>query len=77
MGRSCRSRFGSTGPLVMGGGQGALGLRMSARDHLNDSEFENMMPGLLASFSKPGWLLALRGVVLLPSGFGIQAAALL
>lgn len=36
-----------------------------------------MMPGLLAIFSKQGWLVLLWGIVLLPLGFGIQAMALL
>ena len=33
------------------------------------------MPGLLAMFSKRGWLVLLWGILLLPIGFGIQAGA--
>ncbi len=36
-----------------------------------------MMPGLLAMFSKEGWLILLWRVLLLPIGFAIQASALL
>jgi hypothetical protein len=50
---------------------------MSALDGLSDAEFANMMPGLLAMFSKAGWLVLLWGIVLLPLGVGIQAIALL
>jgi len=50
---------------------------MSALDKLTNTEFEGMMPGLLAIFSRQGWLVLLWGIVLLPLGFGIQAIALL
>ncbi len=36
-----------------------------------------MMPGLLAIFSKQGWLVLLWGIMLLPIGFAIQAVGLL
>jgi hypothetical protein len=36
-----------------------------------------MMPGLLAIFSKKGWMVLLWGMLLLPLGFVIQAIALL
>jgi hypothetical protein len=36
-----------------------------------------MMPGLVAMFSKQGWLVLLWGLLLLPIGFGIQAIALI
>ncbi len=36
-----------------------------------------MMPGLLAMFSKRGWMVLLWGILLLPAGFAIQAAGLL
>lgn len=32
-----------------------------------------MLPGLLATFSRKGWLVLLWGVMLLPIGFGLQA----
>ena len=50
---------------------------MSALDGLSDAEFTNMMPGLLAMFSKQGWLVLLWGIVLLPAGFALQAIGLL
>ena len=65
------------GALLLAADKGALCLTMSALDTLPDSEFAQMMPGLLAMFSKEGWLVLLWGILLLPTGFAIQAAALL
>jgi hypothetical protein len=65
------------GSLALAADKGALCLTMSALDELSDSEFTSMMPGLLAIFSKRGWLVLLWGTLLLPVGFGIQAIALL
>jgi hypothetical protein len=65
------------GALALAADKGALCLTMSALDELSDAEFAGMMPGLLAMFSKQGWLVLLWGIVLLPVGFGIQAIALL
>jgi hypothetical protein len=65
------------GSLALAADKGALCLTMSALDELSDAEFTSMMPGLLAIFSKQGWLVLLWGIVLLPVGFGIQAIALL
>ena len=65
------------GCLTMAADKGALCLTMSALDELSDAEFTSMMPGLLAVFSKHGWLVLLWGILLLPVGFGIQAIALL
>jgi hypothetical protein len=64
------------GALALAADKGALCLTMSSLDGLTDGEFANMMPGLLAMFSKRGWLVLLWGIVLLPIGFGIQAIAL-
>jgi hypothetical protein len=64
------------GALALAADKGALCLTMSALDGLSDAEFSNMMPGLLAMFSKQGWLVLIWGIVLLPLGFGIQAVAL-
>ena len=50
---------------------------MSALETLSDSEFSMAMPGLLAMFSKEGWLVLIWGLLLLPIGFTIQAIALL
>jgi hypothetical protein len=65
------------GSLALAADKGALCLTMSSLNHLTDAEFTNMMPGLLAMFSKSGWLVLLWGLLLLPIGFGIQAIALL
>jgi hypothetical protein len=65
------------GSLALAADKGALCLTMSALDKISDAEFTNMMPGLLAIFSKRGWLVLLWGILLLPVGFGIQAIALL
>lgn len=65
------------GSLSLAADKGALCLTMSSFNGLTDAEFSNMMPGLLAMFSKRGWLVLLWGILLLPIGFGIQAVALL
>ncbi len=65
------------GALALAADKGALCLTMSSMDQLTDTQFWNMMPGLLAMFSKRGWEVLLWGVLLLPIGFGIQAVALL
>lgn len=65
------------GALALAADKGALCLTMSALDGLSDAEFAAMMPGLLAMFSKQGWMVLLWGILLLPLGFGLQAVALL
>lgn len=65
------------GTLALAADKGALCLTMSALDELSEAEFTAMMPGLLAMFSKQGWLVLIWGILLLPVGFGIQAIALL
>jgi hypothetical protein len=65
------------GALALAADKGALCLTMSALEGLSDTEFTSMMPGLLAIFSKRGWLVLLWGILLLPVGFGIQAITLL
>jgi hypothetical protein len=65
------------GSLALAADKGALCLTMSAFNGLSDAEFANMMPGLLAMFSKHGWLVLLWGIVLLPVGFAVQAIGLL
>ena len=64
------------GSLALAADKGALCLTMSALNKLSDAEFTSMMPGLLAIFTKSGWLVLLWGIVLLPLGFGIQAIGL-
>jgi len=65
------------GALMLAADKGALCLTMSALDTLPDSDFTLMMPGLLAMFSKQGWLVLIWGLLFLPIGFAIQAIALL
>lgn len=65
------------GALMLAADKGALCLTMSALDTLPENDFAQMMPGLLAMFSKEGWLVLLWGILLLPVGFAIQAVALL
>lgn len=65
------------GALLLAADKGALCLTMSALDTVPDREFAGMMPGLLAMFSKEGWLVLLWGILLLPIGFAVQAVALL
>jgi len=65
------------GVMMLAALKGALCLTMSAMDTVPDQEFAQMMPGLLAMFSRKGWMVLLWGVVFLPIGFAIQAIALL
>jgi hypothetical protein len=65
------------GSLMLAADKGALCLTMSALETLPDGEFTRMMPGLLAMFSKEGWLVLIWGILFLPIGFAIQAVALL
>lgn len=65
------------GALILAVDKGALCLTMSAIDTLPESEFVNMIPGLLAMFEKKGWLILINGLVLLPIGFIIQVIGLL
>jgi hypothetical protein len=65
------------GSLMLAADKSALCLTMSALDTLPENEFAQFLPGLLAMFSKSGWLVLLWGLLFLPVGFAIQAAALL
>lgn len=65
------------GTLALAADKGALCLTMSALDDLSDAEFAAMTPGLLAMFSKQGWMVLIWGILLLPIRFGILAIALL
>jgi hypothetical protein len=65
------------GAIILAADKGALCLTMSALDSISDSQFSQMIPGLLAMFSKEGWLVILWGMVFLPIGFAIQAIALI
>ena len=50
---------------------------MSAFDTLPEKVFEQIMPGVMAMFTKKGWLVLLWGTIFLPIGFAIQAIGLL
>jgi hypothetical protein len=65
------------GAIILAADKGALCLTMSAFDTLPEKVFAQIMPGVLAMFTKQGWLVLLWGIVLLPIGFAIQAIALL
>jgi len=64
------------GAIILAADKGALCLTMSAFDTLSEKVFAQIMPGVLAMFTKQGWLLLLWGIVFLPIGFAIQAIAL-
>jgi hypothetical protein len=65
------------GAILLAADKGALCLTMSALDTVPEDKFSAMMPGLLAMFSKKGWMVLLWGMLLLPLGFAVQAAGLL
>jgi hypothetical protein len=65
------------GAILLAADKGALCLTMSALDTVPEEKFSAMMPGLLAMFSKKGWMILLWGVLLLPVGAAIQAVGLL
>jgi hypothetical protein len=65
------------GAILLAADKGALCLTMSALDTVPEEKFSAMMPGLLAIFSKKGWMILLWGMLLLPVGFAMQAVGLL
>ena len=65
------------GAIILAADKGALCLTMSAFDTLPEKVFAQIMPGVLAMFTKQGWLVLLWGMIFLPVGFAIQAIALL
>ena len=65
------------GAIILAADKGALCLTMSAFDTLPEKVFAQMMPGVLAMFTKQGWMVLLWGILFLPIGFAIQAIALL
>jgi hypothetical protein len=65
------------GAIFLAADKGALCLTMSAFDTLPEKVFGQIMPGVMAMFTKKGWLGLLWGIVFLPIGFAIQAIALL
>jgi hypothetical protein len=65
------------GAIFLAADKGAFCLTMSALDTVPEDKFSAMMPGLLAIFSKKGWMVLLWGIVLLPLGFAIQVLGLM
>ena len=65
------------GAIILAADKGALCLTMSAFDTLPEKVFEQIMPGVMAMFTKKGWLVLLWGMVFLPIGFAVQAIGLL
>jgi len=65
------------GAIFLAADKGALCLTMSAFDTLPEKVFGQIMPGVMAMFTKQGWMVLLWGIVFLPIGFAIQAIALL
>ena len=65
------------GALMLAADKGALCLTMSALEGISEKNFIAMMPGLIAMFSKEGWLILIWGILFLPIGFLVQAIALL
>ena len=63
--------------VALGAEKGAECLTMSALDTLPESQFTQMIPGLLAIFSHQGWMILVMGVLLLAVGLTIQAIGLL
>lgn len=65
------------GTILLAADKGALCLTMSALDSIPDEKFSAMMPGLLAIFSKKGWMKLIWGLLFLPVGFAILSIGLL
>jgi hypothetical protein len=65
------------GAIILAADKGALCLTMSAFDTLPEKVFTQIMPGVMAMFTRKGWLVLLWGMVFLPLGFAIQAIGLL
>ncbi len=65
------------GACLLAADKGALCLTMSALDTLPESEFAQMMPGLLAMFSFKGWMVLVWGLLLMPIGVAIQTIAMM
>lgn len=65
------------GAIILAADKGALCLTMSAFDTLPEKVFAQIMPGVMAMFTRKGWLVLLWGMIFLPIGFAIQAIGLL
>ena len=65
------------GTIILAADKGALCLTMSAFDTLPEKAFTQTMPGVMAMFTKKGWLVLLWGIVFLPLGFAVQSIGLI
>jgi hypothetical protein len=65
------------GAIILAADKGALCLTMSAFDTLPEEVFAQIMPGVMAMFTKKGWLVLLWGMLCLPIGFATQSIGLL
>ena len=68
--------LGVLGAVLLAAEKGAECLTISALDTLPESQFAQMMPGLVAIFSHQGWMALVGGVVLLAVGTTLQAVGL-
>ena len=64
------------GACMLAAEKGALCLALSAVDTIPETEFAQMLPGLLAIFSFKGWLALVWGLVLMPIGVLVQAVGM-
>jgi Domain of unknown function (DUF4386) len=64
------------GAVILAADKGAFCLTMSALDTIPDSQFEQMMPGLVAIFSKQGAMAITWGIIAISVGFICQSIAL-
>jgi hypothetical protein len=68
--------LGIFGASMLAAEKGALCLTMSAVDSLPETEFAQMMPGLLAIFSFKGWMALVWGLLFMPIGVLIQTVGM-
>jgi hypothetical protein len=64
------------GAVLLAADKGALCLTMSALDTLPETEFAQMMPGLLAIFTFKGWMALVWGLLLMPIGVIVQTVGM-
>jgi len=64
------------GAVILAADKGALGLVISAFDTLPDDVFVKLKPGLVVMQAQAGWLVLLRGLLLLPLGFAFLSIAM-
>jgi len=64
------------GACMLAADKGAFCLTMSALDTLPETDFTEMMPGLLAIFSYKGWVALVWGLLLMPIGVLVQTVGM-